>query len=422
MELTKITSLEFKKFVNSSEYMTFHQDERWGQLKEESGWNYELVGLKDKNKVVAATMLLYKKTYFNILMCYSPRGFIMDYSKKNLLETFTSLLKKYLKEKNVTFLKIDPYITYNLRDSDGNIKEEILSSRDLFSRFTKLGYEHHGFNLDISNELQPRWIYRLGLDKSYEELEKDFHKSTRKNISSSKSKGIKIRVATIEDLDIVVDILKDSSVRKNFILRGKKYYHDMMVYLNDMITIYLAYIDSSDYLNYARESLDNELKNNSNIEEKLKSENVGNKLKTLKETSDKLIIKYQEELKRAEELIKEYPDGKDIGALVTLHSPKELLSLNSGMLDEYRSFTPKYALYERHIKDALTLKKEYSNFYGISGFFTKGNNPMYGVYEFKKGFSGEVIELIGEFDLPINDFKFKLYKFLFKVYKKIKRK
>ncbi len=422
MELTKITSLEFKKFVNSSDYLTFHQDERWGQLKEESGWDYELVGLKDKDKIVAATMLLYKKTYFNILMCYSPRGFIMDYSKKNLLEKFTLLLKKYLKEKNVTFLKLDPYIIYNLRDSDGNIVEENPSARESFSIFTKLGYEHHGFNLDISNELQPRWIYRLSLEKEYEDLEKNFSKSTRKNISSSKSKGVKVRKATVEDLDVIVDILKDSSVRKNFILRGKKYYHDMMVYLDDMIAIYLAYIDTKVYFRYAKESLDNELNNNRDLESKLKTEKVGNKLRNLKETSDRLIVKYQAELKNAEELMKEYPEGKDIGALVSLHSPKELLSLNSGMLDEYRSFTPKYALYEKHIKDALIFRKEYSNFYGISGIFTKENNPMYGVYEFKKGFSGEVIELIGEFDLPISNFKFKLYKFLFKVYKRFKKK
>ena len=91
------------------------------------------------------------------------------------------------------------------------------------------------------------------------------------------------------------------------------------------------------------------------------------------------------------------------------------------MLDKYKSFTPKYAMYEAHIKDALKDKKTWSNFYGINGYFTKENNPMYGVYEFKKGFGGEVHELVGEFDLAINPLKFKLYNLVFNLYHKLKK-
>ena len=45
---------------------------------------------------------------------------------------------------------------------------------------------------------------------------------------------------------------------------------------------------------------------------------------------------------------------------------------------------------------------------------------MYGVYEFKKGFNGKVVELIGEFDLPIIKSKYNLYKVAFSTYKKTK--
>ena len=45
---------------------------------------------------------------------------------------------------------------------------------------------------------------------------------------------------------------------------------------------------------------------------------------------------------------------------------------------------------------------------------------MYGVYEFKKGFGGQVVELIGEFDLVVNKPKYLLYKVAFGSYKKIK--
>ena len=40
----------------------------------------------------------------------------------------------------------------------------------------------------------------------------------------------------------------------------------------------------------------------------------------------------------------------------------------------------------------------------------------YGVYAFKKGFNGRVVELIGKFDLVINKLYYYTYKVLFKIY------
>ncbi|HHX93677.1 MAG TPA: aminoacyltransferase, partial [Tenericutes bacterium] len=48
------------------------------------------------------------------------------------------------------------------------------------------------------------------------------------------------------------------------------------------------------------------------------------------------------------------------------------------------------------------------------------SNEYYGIYEFKKGFGGNVMELIGEFDLVINRFYYYLYKVVIFVYKKVR--
>ncbi len=50
---------------------------------------------------------------------------------------------------------------------------------------------------------------------------------------------------------------------------------------------------------------------------------------------------------------------------------KEYLTLTSGGLEEYRKFTPKYAMYDAHIKDAYEKGYQACNFYGISGNFQK---------------------------------------------------
>ena len=118
-------------------------------------------------------------------------------------------------------------------------------------------------------------------------------------------------------------------------------------------------------------------------------------------------------------MIKEYPNGVDIGALISVKSGTDYISLSSGTLTNYKKFYPKYALYDAHIKDAYKMGYKYVNFYGISGDFNK-ENKYYGIYEFKKGFNGNVVEYIGEFTLPIGN-TYKVFTKLKKIKKIIKK-
>ena len=78
-------------------------------------------------------------------------------------------------------------------------------------------------------------------------------------------------------------------------------------------------------------------------------------------------------------------------------------------------------MYNQHILDAYDYKMEYVNFFGISGDFSK-DNPVYGVYEFKKGFNGEVVEMVGEFTLPVSSkyYLYNMFRHLKIVYRNIK--
>ena len=109
-------------------------------------------------------------------------------------------------------------------------------------------------------------------------------------------------------------------------------------------------------------------------------------------------------MEKAKKFKEENPNGKDICCLLSMKSGNEYLTLTSGGLEEYHSFTPKYAMYDAHIKDAYKEGFKACNFYGISGNFQKENNPLYGVYEFKRGFGGNVVEYIGQFTLPVTKF------------------
>ena len=140
---------------------------------------------------------------------------------------------------------------------------------------------------------------------------------------------------------------------------------------------------------------------------------VGNKLINDKELALKQISKYENELEKAKKFKEEYPNGKDIGCLLSLRSGNEYLTLSSGILADYKEFTPKYLMYEHHIKEAYKEGFKYCNFYGITGDFNP-KGKYYGIYEFKKGFGGNVIEYIGEFDLKVSLF-YNIYRLLKKI-------
>jgi lipid II:glycine glycyltransferase (peptidoglycan interpeptide bridge formation enzyme) len=70
------------------------------------------------------------------------------------------------------------------------------------------------------------------------------------------------------------------------------------------------------------------------------------------------------------------------------------------------------------IKYGIENNYERYNFYGISGNFDP-HDSQYGIYNFKRGFNGRVVELIGEFDLPTSSLYY-LYDLLRKVKRAIK--
>ena len=87
-------------------------------------------------------------------------------------------------------------------------------------------------------------------------------------------------------------------------------------------------------------------------------------------------------------------------------------------------FGAQYLMQYEMIKYAKENNFKQLNFYGIDGDFDE-KSPGYGLFDFKRGFNADVIELIGEFDLIENKALYKMYNLMFNSYKgvkKIKRK
>ena len=79
MEFQEITREEYQNFWENHPQKTFLSAPEITDLRKDEGWDSYFVGVKDKKKIMAASMLFSHKRHFGKYEFYSPRGFLCDY-------------------------------------------------------------------------------------------------------------------------------------------------------------------------------------------------------------------------------------------------------------------------------------------------------------------------------------------------------
>lgn len=425
MKLKKISEKEFKKFADKNLEITFYQTISWAHLKKKNGWVAHYLGLEKDNKIIAGSLILSKTLpIIKKKMFYAPRGFLLDYKDKEVLKEFTKQLKEYAKKEHAIFIKIDPYVEYKEHDNNGNIVEEGLDNSICVENLKSLGYKHFGFNL-MQDTLQPRWMHVIETeDKTLDDVMKDMESKTRQILRKNERSGIHTREISKEELPLFKDIMQHTSDRREFVDRPLSYYESMWDSLHDdgILKILVAEIDFLEFEKNTKEELET---NEKELKERIyKHENNILKMNPKKyEQNNKKNEQEIERLKKQLEKIKDYKEKygnkKLLGGILFLIYGNEVLSLHGGTLDDVMQFQSAYTIHFAGVKHAVENGYKRYNFYGITGDFRK-ENPLYGLYLFKKSFGGHVVELIGEFDYIISPFWYHTYNIAFAVYHKLK--
>lgn len=406
MIFVQLDEKEYKSFLDKHDLKTFLSCPNIGKMRAKDGWNYEFLGIKEKNTIIAATMLLSREEFLGKKEFYAIRGFLMDYKDTNLLKFFVSKIKNYIKKNNGFILRIDPYIIKQQRDIDGNIVENGYNNFDVISNLNKLGFSE-------KNNEQVKWMFVLDINgKTIDELLKDMKPNTRNYINKTFKEKLIIRDLKYEELDKFLKITDDTSERRNFSNKNLNYYKEMYNYFGKDVKFVVAELDTEEYLKKCEKELDDETKllssliNNNNNKGKIKNEEI--KIKCIKDR-----INEAKKFKKIDKNI-------ILSAGMFILYGDEIIYLYSGNYKEYMHFYAQYRIQYEMIKFGVENNYKLYNFYGISGNFDK-DDSRYGVYNFKKGFNGYVVELIGEYSLPINKFYYSIYKLFNSCKKGIKK-
>lgn len=416
--ISNIEKDEYEKFVKNHKTKShFLQSYLWGQFcKESKNEKPYYVGVKDGKKLIATALLLETKLPFGYTKYYSPRGFVLDYSNLELLTFFTIELKKFLKDKKAISFKIDPDIIWNKIDKDNNVIDLNNDHEKIFNHLKKLGYKHLGFTKNFET-MQPRYTFRIDLDKDFSLIENSLSKTTKQRINKANQLSAHVRIGDKNDIKEFNHLMELTESRKDFISHDLKYYKKLyeMFSKEDNIHIFIGNIICSDVIKIYEDE-------KNEILEKLKPLK---ELENISKSNQTKINEFEMRLSKLDEYIDEYIKAKEkYGDSITLSSHviveygDKAWNLYAGNHNILTSSFVNYKTYFEHIKYCHDKGIKVYDQFGTIGDLDK-NNPRYGLHLFKKTFGGDYIEFMGEFDYIIRKNTYYIFMFLINVRRKL---
>lgn len=202
-----------------------------------------------------------------------------------------------------------------------------------------------GFRIQSASKnfegIQPRFVFRLNVkDRTEDEVMAAFHSKTRYNIRVALKNNVTTSIGTRDDLKRFHEIMVETGKRDEFVIRSLSYFEHMYDIMAPTDNLRL-------YLAH-----------------------------------------YQ---------------GKIISGTIAVKYGDKVWYVYGASSNEYRNVMPNYLLQWEMIKWAIEEKCSIYDFRGVSGDLSE-SNPLYGLYRFKKGFSGDFTEFIGDIDLVFHPF------------------
>lgn len=326
----------FSDYVRNGPKGHILQTVAWGDLKARTGWTpvrYLIAETATGTPRGAVSVLLRRLPLpvGGLYLGYAPRGPVLDYTDEAAMAGLFRSVAADLARRGAIALKIDPDIP-----ADRSDVVERLRSLGLRPMSRGLGFEG----------VQPRFVFRLPLAGTPEDIMASFQPKTRYNIRLAERKGVTVRVATgPADLDTFYRILVETARRDHFLVRAESYYRDMW---NLLIEPGLARLFLADH------------------------------------------------------------EGQTLAGTIAFLLGDKAWYVYGASSNTRREVMPNYLLQWTMIRWAAENGCTLYDFRGVSGNLDP-SAPLYGLYRFKKGFGAEFTEFIGEFDLILRPAWYRFY-------------
>lgn len=411
MKIITLTKEQFDDFSNNHKYNSYYQSSNYAEFATISEqYNVHYLGfVGDNDKLIGASLMLYKPLFWGYKYAYAPRGLLIDYENDEIVNTVTAELKRLLKKQKFIFITIDPLIVASERDKDGKIIQFNNSVNRILSNFKKNNYEHLGFNLYNESKL-PRWNVIAKLNSDGRTIFNNFAPYIKEKISYSNSIGVVVEEDTSNGVDAFYEIVKNTLGKGS-----KKFLTDLYTAFgpSNKMKMFYAKLDTVKYVENANRLYSEEEAKNIEMANIIQG---GDTVKydiplviNDKIESDKLLHAYKKDVVASTKLLRSNPSGITCGAALVIEDAHGVNILFNYVDHNYKKYNSDTILTYEIMKYYGKLGFKYINIGAVTGNFNS-NSKYYPSLESKLGFNSSILEYVGEFNMILNPTMYSIYK------------
>jgi len=348
---------EWNKTIAAFPQANFLQTWEWGEIKSRYGWvTRHRTWVDSEGEIQAAALILQREQTIPLLgkkikILYIPKGPLLDWNSSSR-ERVLNDLSDYAKKQGAIYLKIDP---------DLIIAEGLKGQPDYLPKQQSLSTIHQLLNegwLISKQQIQFKNTFLLDLHDEEALLLERMKQKTRYNIRLAKKKGVTVRVAKLDELDLFYRMYAETANRDNFVIRPKGYYIDVW---QTFISAGMAY---------------------------------------------PILAEVEHE---------------PVAGLILFHFNKRAWYFYGMSTTLHREKMPNYLLQWEAIKLSKSLECSQYDLWGAPDVFNE-TDRLWGVYRFKEGMGAKVVQTVGALDYPVKKIEYKIMQDLLPKFLSITRK
>lgn len=360
-----ISADEHLAWIRSRRSSSFLQTPAWARVKRD--WDAESLGWFEGDRLVAAALVLYRQVpKVKRYLAYLPEGPALDWSAPRIVD-YLRELRDYLKGKRVFAIRMGPPVvlhrwgTITVKDAIADeavdsltqvppdVTEELGTS--VHDLLTRLGFRHRDARGGFT-EGQPQFLFQLPLTGptptgptdneplTEADLLAGMNQLWRRNIKKSAKAGVEVVRGTPADLPAFHRVYVETAGRDGFTPRP-------LAYFENMVAAMTAEDPERIHLYLARH------------------------------------------------------DGELVAATLWVRVGRHAWYAYGASTSAKRDVQGSTAIQWQMIRDALAAGAEVYDMRGITDAVS-ADDPHLGLLRFKVGTGGEAVELVGEWDLPLN--------------------
>lgn len=325
----------------------------WAQVKACYGWQpmpflWESQ-TRHRTAPAAAAMVLKRVVPtggFAKKMCllYAPKGPLLDWSDAALRGRVLDDLQALANRTGAIFLKADPDVLLGTGIPGGAEAVEMETGQRVRAELEQRGW------LFSQDQVQFRNTVLLDLSPSEDEILARMKQKTRYNIRLAEKKGVRVRLATSQDLPTLYKMYAETSLRDGFVIREEGYYR----------TVWQTFLRPPAANQPAAEALIAEVEN------------------------------------------------QPVAGLFLFYFAGRAYYLYGMSRDAHREKMPNHLLQWEAIRRARANGCTIYDLWGAPDVFDESDS-LWGVFRFKEGLGGQVARTLGAWDYPASPLLYRMY-------------